>query len=115
VCDGFDVPRSTKARTEKTYSYSWAVRQLRSFQGLTMMNTASLVHPYDTTGNHLGHFRLPNLLPSSAASANHEFGISIHMLRRILFIEKLDWERVKKLGSTFLQLRLQELARRIDT
>jgi hypothetical protein len=25
-----------------------------------------------------------------------------------LLIEKLDWERVKKLGGTFLQLRLQE-------
>jgi hypothetical protein len=30
----------------------------------------------------------------------------------LLFIEKLDWERVKKLGGKFLQLRLEDLARR---
>ena len=33
-------------------------------------------------------------------------------LNGLLFIEKLDWDRVKKLGGKFLQLRLQDLARR---
>jgi hypothetical protein len=32
-------------------------------------------------------------------------------LSSLLFIEKLDWERVKKLGGKFLQLRLEDLAR----
>jgi ATP-dependent exoDNAse (exonuclease V) alpha subunit len=31
-------------------------------------------------------------------------------LSGLLFIEKLDWERVKKLGGKFLQLRLEDLA-----
>ena len=31
-------------------------------------------------------------------------------LDRLLFIEKLNWERVKNLGGKFLQLRLQDLA-----
>jgi len=38
-----DVPRPTKA-----HYYSLAVKQLQSFQGLTMTNIASLVHPYGT-------------------------------------------------------------------
>jgi hypothetical protein len=33
-------------------------------------------------------------------------------LHGLLCIEKLDWERVKKLGGTFLQLRLEDIARR---
>jgi hypothetical protein len=33
-------------------------------------------------------------------------------LSGLLFIEKLHWERVKKLGSKFLHLRLEDLARR---
>jgi hypothetical protein len=33
-------------------------------------------------------------------------------LNGFLFIEKMDWERVKKLGGKFLQLRLEDLARR---
>jgi hypothetical protein len=32
----------------------------------------------------------------------------------LLFIEKLDWGRVKKLGGKFLQLRLQDMARRYE-
>jgi hypothetical protein len=32
-------------------------------------------------------------------------------LSGLLFIEELDWERVKKLGGKFLQLRLEDLAR----
>jgi hypothetical protein len=31
-----------------------------------------------------------------------------------LFIEKLDWGRVKKLGVKHLQLRLEDFARRIE-
>ena len=34
---------------------------------------------------------------------------SLHGLH---FIEKLDWDQVKKLGGKFLQLRLEDLARR---
>jgi hypothetical protein len=45
---GSGVPRSTKAHTEKAYYSFLAVKQLRSFQGFTMTNIASLVHPYDT-------------------------------------------------------------------
>jgi hypothetical protein len=30
-------------------------------------------------------------------------------LNGLLYIEKLDWERVKKLGGKFLQLRLEDL------
>jgi hypothetical protein len=48
VCVGSDVPRSTKAHTEKTYYSFLAIKQLRSFQCLKMTNIASLVHPYDT-------------------------------------------------------------------
>jgi hypothetical protein len=33
-------------------------------------------------------------------------------LNSLLFIERLDWERVKKLGRKFLQLRLEDLAHR---
>jgi hypothetical protein len=47
---GSDVPRSTK-----THYYSSAVKQLRSFQGLTM-SIASLVHPYDTIVTRISTF-----------------------------------------------------------
>ena len=36
-------------------------------------------------------------------------------LNSLLFIEKLDWDRVKKLGGKFLQLCVQELARRYSS
>ena len=35
-------------------------------------------------------------------------------LNGLLFIEKLDWARVKKLGGKFLQLRLEDAARRYE-
>jgi hypothetical protein len=38
--------------------------------------------------------------------------LPITSLNGLLFIEKLDWEPVKKLGGKFLQLRLEDLARR---
>ncbi|KAN0123058.1 hypothetical protein V8E52_003011 [Russula decolorans] len=37
---------------------------------------------------------------------------SYSSLNGLLFVEKLDWERVKKLGGKFLQLRLEDAARR---
>ena len=36
-------------------------------------------------------------------------------LNGLLFIEKLDWDRVKKLGGKFLQLHVQDLARRYSS
>ena len=36
----------------------------------------------------------------------------VTFLNDLLFIEKWDWERVKKLGGRFLELRLEDLARR---
>jgi hypothetical protein len=36
----------------------------------------------------------------------------LHLQTGLLYIEKLDWERVRKLGGKFLQLRLEDSARR---